>query len=80
MSDDEAKELLATILEDLGIEQAPICAAWLIQNGFVVGRRFECGTIKAVWLFDENEVKVCDRKGKLLKVIAPTTTMGTIWT
>ena len=75
MNDDEPTELLAATLEELGIDQAPIYATWLIQGGFVVGRRFDCGDIKAVWLFDECELKVWDQDGKPQKVSAQATTM-----
>ena len=70
MNESEAHELLAATIEELGIEEAPISEVWLIQDGYVVGCRFECGPILAVWLFDENEVKIFDQDGKLLKVSA----------
>jgi hypothetical protein len=74
MSQTEAIELLATALKEFGIDQAPIRTDWLTGGGFVVGRRFECGPIKAVWFFDENEMKFYDEDGKLLRVSGRTTT------
>jgi len=62
-------------IKELGIDQAPVHATWLIQDGFVTGRRFDCGDIKAVWLFDESELKVWDRDGKPLKESTQATTM-----
>jgi hypothetical protein len=75
MINSEAIGLLTTTLKELGIDQTLIHTAWLIRDGFVVGRRFECGPIKAVWFFDENEVKIFDTDGKLLKVCALTTAL-----
>jgi hypothetical protein len=70
MIESEAKELLTAALKELGIDEATIHAVWLTRDGYVIGRRFECGPACAVWLFDENEVKVYDQDGKLLKIDA----------
>ncbi len=65
MTESEAKELLAAAGKKLGIDQAPICAAWLTRDGYLLGRRFDCGPIHAVWFFDEDEVKIYDHVGTL---------------
>ena len=72
----EATTLLSAALKELGVDEGPICAIGLTRDGYVVGHRFECGPIRAVWFFDENEVKMFDQDGQLLRVLELTTNMG----
>jgi hypothetical protein len=68
--------LLTGALEQLGVDQGPIRTICLTRDGYVIGHRFECDPIRAVWFFDENEVKIFDQDGQLLKVLELTTNMG----
>jgi hypothetical protein len=76
MIEREAMTLLAAALKELGVDEGPIRAIGLTREGYVIGHRFECGPIRAMWFFDENEVKIFDQDGQLLKILELTTNMG----
>jgi hypothetical protein len=41
----------------------------LIQNGYYFGRRFFCDGLNALWLLEDNLIKVSDQEGNLLDEI-----------
>ena len=47
--------------------QDPIEEAILIRDGFYWGRRFRCGPLEAVWFVEEDQLKIYNQQGVLLK-------------
>ena len=68
-----AREIALEALKELG-GQEPISESWLVQNSYVIGRRFCCEEVSAVWLFETDEVKIYDQTGKVVRVVALTET------
>ena len=47
--------------------QDPIEEAILIRDGFYCGRRFRCGPLEAVWFIEEDQLKIYNQQGVILK-------------
>ena len=56
---------------DIGVSSdAEFCESLLIRDGYFCGRRFEMDGLCAVWFVEENQLKIYDRDGKLLRANA----------
>lgn len=64
-----ARQIAVEKLKELGGDQGPVLESWLIKNGFIVGRRYWCGSLSVVWFVESGEVMEYDQGGK---VVAPT--------
>ncbi|MFP6751908.1 MAG: hypothetical protein VB855_09550 [Pirellulaceae bacterium] len=47
--------------------QDPIEEAILIRDDFYCGRRFRCGPLEAVWFVEEDQLKIYNQQGVILK-------------
>ena len=39
----------------------------LIQDGYYFGRRFTCDSLQAIWLLEDNQIRLTDDEGSLLE-------------
>jgi hypothetical protein len=66
--DEQIRQLLRRTFQELGAE-SPDC--WeetiLVQDGFYCGRRFDCGSLHAVWLFRQERIEFYNAEGGLLR-------------
>lgn len=65
---ENVREIALEGLKELG-KQEPVSESWLVQNGYVIGRRFRCDDVSAVWFFEADEVKVYSQAGQVVKVM-----------
>jgi len=65
-----AREIAVEMLTELHNGQEPVSESWLVQKGFVIGRRYWSGSLSAIWFCEVGEVKVYGGDGNILKVVA----------
>lgn len=53
----------------LGIGNRPFQESILIRDGYYCGRRFDAGSLEAVWFLEEDQVKISDVLGTVLCVL-----------
>lgn len=68
------RELVQANLRGIGSDAKLVGERLLLNCGCYAGRRFDFGSISAVWLIDDDEIRFFDRSGKLLFAICPTET------
>ena len=69
-----ARQIAVETLRELGSDQEPVSESWLVQKGYVIGRRYWSSTFSAVWFCDADEMKVYGQDGKVMKVVGLTET------
>jgi len=41
--------------------------SFLIQDGYYFGRRFTCDNLQAIWLLEDNRIRLSDEEGNVLE-------------
>ena len=66
---DQVRETVIATISDLGVGKPDLLVETiLLHDGFLVGRRFQFDAVKAIWFFEEEQVKFYGEDG-LLKVL-----------
>ena len=64
----EVREHVHQVFLQQGVDKdALIEEAILIRDGFYCGRRFECESLQAIWFVEEDQLKIYNQQGVLLK-------------
>ena len=74
----EVRDHVYQVFLQHGVDKdAPIEEAIVIRDGFYCGRRFECGSLQAIWFVEEDQLKIYDQQGVVQKTTV-TEILGTV--
>ena len=69
---DSVRQQVAEVFAEIGMPAAcEVRETILIRDGGYCGRRFETEEASAIWFVEENQIKVYQADGSLVRVIQP---------
>ena len=64
----EVRDHVHEVFLQHGVDRdALIEEAILIRDGFYCGRRFQCGSLQAIWFVEEDQLKIYNQQGVVQK-------------